>query len=96
MIRLTRSTSVSSTSVYSRSARLRAELALQQLDGAADGAERVADLVGEADRHAAGGRQGLAAPHLRLELADPREIAHDGHRRLGTAPRGRRAAPSRC
>src|SRR5439155_21827213 len=54
------------------------ELALQELDGAPDGAERVPDLVGEADRHAAGSGERLAPPHLRLELADPRQIAQHG------------------
>src|SRR5439155_1353582 len=51
------------------------ELTLQELDGAPDRAERVSHLVGEADRHAAGGGERLAAPHLGLELADPGEVA---------------------
>ena len=66
-------------------ARLVAELALQELHGAADGAERVADLVGEADGHLAGRGQRLAAAHLGLELAQPRDVADHRHRRL-TAP----------
>src|SRR5437762_3746064 len=54
------------------------ELTLQELDGAPDRAERVSHLVGEADRHAAGGGERLAAPHLGLELADPGEVAQHG------------------
>src|SRR5439155_1491839 len=54
------------------------ELALQELDGAPDGPERVPDLVGEADRHPTGSGERLAPPHLRLELADPRQIAQHG------------------
>src|SRR3989441_4726011 len=65
--------------------RLARQLAREELDGAADGAQRVADLVREADGHAAGGGQRLAAPHLGLELADAREVAQHGHRAVDVA-----------
>ena len=69
--------------------RLVPELALHELHRAADGRERVADLVGQADGHLARRRQCLAAAHLRLELAEPRDVAHDGD------GGGDRPAPSR-
>ena len=65
--------------------RLRAELARQELYGAADGAERIADLVGQAHGHAARRGERLAPPHLSLELTDPRKVAQDSHRGLDCA-----------
>ena len=52
-----------------RSAFVVAELALHELHGAADGGERVPDLVGEPHRHPPHRRQRLAAAHLGLEPA---------------------------
>ena len=68
-----------------------AQLALQQLDGAADRAERVADLVGQPHGDLARRGQGLAAAHLGFELMQARDVAHHGHRRRDrAAPAGDR------
>src|SRR4029453_12077049 len=66
-------------------ARVGAGLALEQLHGAANGAERVTDLVGEPDRHPPRGGERLAPVHFRLELTNPREIAQHDHGRLDRA-----------
>ena len=66
-------------------ARLVGELAPQELDGAADGAERISDLVGEAHRDLPGRGQRLAPAHLGLELVQPRDVAHDRDRGLDRA-----------
>ncbi len=71
MIRLTRSTSVRTHVRVLPQPGLPRQLAREQLHGAPDGAERIADLVGEAHGHPARRRQGLAAPNLRLELPQP-------------------------
>src|SRR6267142_1347387 len=59
--------------------RIGPELSPEQLHRTPDRAERIAHLVGEPDRHATGGRQGLAAAHFGLELMDPREVSQHHH-----------------
>ena len=72
--------------------RLVAELALQKLDRTSDCAQRVPDLVGEADRDLARCRQRLAPAHLGFELMEPRDVAHDRdrgrHRATASGQRG--------
>ena len=71
--------------------RLVAQLALHELRGAADGRERVADLVGEPYGHLPRRGQSLPAADLGLELAQARDVAHHRHRRDdGAAASGER------
>ena len=65
--------------------------ALQRLDGARDGREGVADLVRDAGRELADGRELVLEPHLALEPFDVRDVLED----QDAADRVARAVPQR-
>ena len=70
------------------------ELVPQELGDAPDRPERIPDLVREGERHLPQRREPLAAPDLRLEGSDPRQIAQRRRPRREGRRSGRGWAPS--
>ncbi len=58
------------------------QLPPEELDRAADGAQRIADLVGQPHRHPSHGGQRLPTPHVIFELAEPGHVSEHRHRGL--------------